>query len=250
MKKLTTIAHFALAGLLTFNCSVNALAQQRSVDLEVIMVEPNETEVFKSGQTISLSIAVTNHGPDQILVGDSLFAILPDGSPTWGTMTTSVAVGGTTDLFSTEITLPTVSSNSTIDLCVQLADDPSTQITMGGSPVSVSYKDPIPGNNVACRELTVEGEPSSIMANSRKNALLPFPNPATNFIQIPIENWDTDVFILIKDLSGRTVFDKLFPRENGGESIKVNVEHLKEGVYLIERYDGETYSMGKITILR
>lgn len=251
MQLSVTAINYVVYGFLSLCVSASAVAQQRLVDLEVIIIEPNDGEVFKSGQTIVLSVDVTNHGPDEILVGDSLYVFLPDGSPTWGTMTTSLAIGETTDLFSTEVTLPTVSNNSPTEICVQLVDDPSTQISVGGDPVRVSYKDPVPGNNFACHTLTIEAEPSSISRNEIKASLLPFPNPTNSLVEIPLENADVaEVKVLIKDLSGRTVLSRRVHENSPTGSITLNVAHLDDGIYIIECYEGENFSSGKLNILR
>lgn len=232
--------------------SMLASAQQRQVDLEIHIDEPANAEVFQSGQSFLLTVSITNHGPDEMQAGDSLFVITPSGEPTWGTLPEAIPVDGNFSLFSNEITMPAVETTTDFDLCVQLVDDPTTQIRLMGNPISVSYIDPAPGNNVICHTITVEAQPSSITETAKGIANLElYPNPAKDFVQVPIDpNGASAIQLRILDISGRIVFNQAFSQAAGRDAIQVDLTQFQNGVYILESQQGTIRNTGKFTILR
>lgn len=248
MKKSTT-RNLMLLGMTAF--SLTAAAQQRQVNLEIHIDEPANGTVFQPGQTFPFTVSITNHGPDELVAGDSLFVITPSGEPTWGTLQEGIPVDSNFVLFSNELTVPSVESTGNMDLCVQLVDDPTTQITLSGSPISVSYIDPIPDNNVVCHTITIEATPSSISKhNIKSNALEVYPNPAGQLVHIPVNKTSKEaIMIQIRDISGKTVLSEHFS-SNGHETVNMNVGQLQEGIYIIESQQGNMRSTGKLSIMR
>lgn len=238
-----------IAGILFY--SLGLAAQQRSIDMELIIDEP-ASGTYESGQVVPLSVSIINHGPDEIKVGDSLFVLLPDGAVTYGIMTVAVPVGGSTDLFSDTLPLPDVEDVTTIDVCVQLVHNPSSTIrNSDGDPILVSYDDPNPTNNLPCHEITIEPDPTSVMDAYAERQLNIFPNPATNFVQIPVsKSAKGQTIVSIRDLLGRIVMDKQFPAQSQQEYMQLDVSALQNGVYILERYDETEKVAQKLVIKR
>src|SRR5690606_9691514 len=143
--------------------------------------------------------------------GDSIFGMLPTGDLMYLINTGGpVAVGETVQIMENELQLPEAETTTTWDLCAQLFDDPTNQIRLSGNSIWVSYKDPDPSNNIPCITITVQAGTSSI-ANDYKNdeKLLPFPNPASNIIHIPVESI-TSTVIIVRDISGRSLLKEEF----------------------------------------
>lgn len=247
MKKSLT-RNLMLLGLST--ASLLTHAQQRQIDMEVHLDEPLSGTVFQSGETVPVTISFTNHGPDALVQDDSIFVITPTGGTIWGPVS-PVAVGENYVLVSSEFTMPVVETTTEVELCVQLVDDPSNQVRIQGNQVSVSYVDPVPGNNLYCHKVIVEGQPSSISKhNSGSKDLEVYPNPASQEVHIPIDKTSQEALaIQIQDLSGKTVLSKRFYSQ-GSESIIVNVGQLQEGIYIVESQQGSTRHTGKLSIMR
>lgn len=246
--KMSITRNLVVLGLTVSSLLTNA--QQREVNLEIHIDEPANGGIYQSGEAFPLTVSITNHGPDELVEGDSLFVILPSGEPTWGSLPNDIPVDSNFVLFSNELTMPVVESTTNLELCVQLADDPTNQITLSGSPISVSYIDPVPDNNLVCHTLTVEAAPSSIADKDLSvKTLQIYPNPASQVVQIPVDQHSIAAMtIRIQDISGRTVLSQHFDPK-AGKSVEVNVQQLPEGMYMIERKQGKTRSVGKVTIL-
>src|SRR5690606_35375149 len=90
MKKLLTRNIMLLSAV---SMSMLASAQQRQVDLEIHIEEPANASALQSGETFSLVLSVTNHGPEELLEGDTLFIVLPTREVTSGVMSSPIPVG-------------------------------------------------------------------------------------------------------------------------------------------------------------
>lgn len=79
-----------------------------------------------------------------------------------------------------------------------------------------------------------------------KNQIIIYPNPAKNQINIEILELNSigKNYFELYDVYGRLVIEKHLPSRNN----KVNVEHLKPGVYLIKIYNNDKSTVKKILI--
>ena len=63
-------------------------------------------------------------------------------------------------------------------------------------------------------------------------SLLPFPNPAHDFIQVPLTAGQDNAFICVFDAAGKTVIQKIVTNTNGSY-YSLNISYLPAGVYFI-----------------
>lgn len=246
MKK--TITSFLFLPLTSF-VSTQLYAQQRSIDMVVNIESPSEG-TYSAGQSVPLTVSVTNNGPDSIRVGDTLFVIMPDGNPSWGMMTEAVPVGGTTELFTNQISMPDVEITETFDLCVQLVDDPSSSIKVNGAPFTYTYIDPNPSNNLKCNKITIEASTSTITAKPQTPITLQFiPNPALSTVRIPIQAKVSNFLIIVfRDLVGRTIMRMDLNTALERDYVDVDLSTLREGLYLVELQSEQGSLTGKLAV--
>lgn len=248
MKTLIT-RNLMLFGLTTFG--LMAHAQQRSIDMEIHIDEPADGTVVQSGSLPLLTVSITNHGPDDLVAGDTIFIILPEGLFYPTVLNQPIPNNTKVAVVPAQLELPKVDSITSVDICVRVLDDPSSQVTSGGNSVTFSYIDSNPANNEICHTITIEPEASSI-ANTglRTGVIQPYPNPASQVMHIPVDaDLNEHVHIRILDLSGKAVLSQSFKAQQQA-SVEVNVGQLREGIYIVERQQGSIRSTGKITVLR
>jgi hypothetical protein len=72
-----------------------------------------------------------------------------------------------------------------------------------------------------------------------------FPNPANNILQIKKPLNDRVLKLSITDLIGNELLKQDYEQTEIGDYIKVNVENLPEGIYLLKLYVGHGFAMNK-----
>lgn len=244
-------AKLLLTGGLFVSCSM-LHAQIRSIDMEAVLVSPAEGSTYTSEENIPFTIDVKNNGPDDLVAGDTLFF-------TEGTagipviLAQPIANGQTMTIFSQGISL-TLPGNepATTDFCIYVFDDPSTQLTLGGQPIVVSYKDPDTLNNVACNEITLIPQTNSISEiNEGNKPLSIFPNPASSEVLLHFEmEKEGPLAVIVKDISGRSVIFKNYDpvKLSADNPIRLNIAQLSTGTYFVEMNAGNKRSIGKLVI--
>jgi len=88
------------------------------------------------------------------------------------------------------------------------------------------------GGNI-CGSLDEEGAQIEVMILSFAEVML-YPNPATSIINVDAKLRDNEILnYAIVDLSGRLISKGLINSTNGGENDTINLEALKNGMYLV-----------------
>lgn len=233
-------------GILSFSLQ----AQQRTIDMELLITSPAPGSVFQEGTPIDVVLEVKNNGPDVLVAGDSLVALMPNGQYSLFSLSADVAVGASLPFFAGQLST-TVDETSTVQFCAQLLDDPGTQATIDGVPLLVSYLDPDSFNNALCREVTIElGGPSSVTdAAELREGFRPYPNPARDWVYLPV-NPAQPLRILIYDMLGNTVYDKSYAAGAvpGQGSISVPVSGWAIGMYQVLRWQGRERSAAQLIV--
>ena len=93
------------------------------------------------------------------------------------------------------------------------------------------------------------GNSYSIVGNT-KDVLIIFPNPAQNYALVQFNLLgDSPVELNITDLTGRLVFEKSITTTGSGiQTVPVNLQHMKDGIYLIQVRSGGKLLTGKVLI--
>lgn len=226
------------------------------MDMEVIMESPAEGQVFESGQPIPLIVSLKNNGPNTLLAGDTLIALLPGAG---GLQISSILLpqaldsGTTIEIINTTINNISVKETTTAPYCVAVMPNPSDgSISIGGVPLSLTYIDLIDSNNTACNNMTIEVAPTLITSLTNDNQLAFYPNPASSEIMIPIRQHVGSCKIAIVDLAGRRVLEKAYdgPELQHKKQLKLDVSSLDEGIYIIEQHTTQGKASAKLLIQR
>ncbi len=242
----------ALAAFMTLGARTQA--QQRSVNMEVVLVSPASDGVFEGGEQVSLKVDLKNNGPDALIYGDSLFIYLPDGKVHLVSLEQALGEGQTMTIVDAGMTFAAPDATITTDICVYLYDNPSVQITMGGSPISVSYLDPDSVNNLDCNEITVKaGVPSTLNDVTTIQPLQLYPNPASDHVRIPISGQKVvEAQVWVRDLTGRALLSRNYGRVDPELTplLELEVTTLSPGMYWVETEAGLLKSVGRLAIQR
>jgi PA domain/Secretion system C-terminal sorting domain len=66
---------------------------------------------------------------------------------------------------------------------------------------------------------------------TNKSKIISYPNPASHLISIPINNIGSAEQLIITDATGRIVSEQKIEKEYTGNTLKVNVENINNGIY-------------------
>lgn len=244
-----------LKGLLLLGATMigfGSYAQLRNIDMEIIINDPVNGATYPTADPIPVKISIVNHGPDNLVTGDSLYLIMSSGNlfvslPQDINPGDSLEIASTSGTFNTDVTVRAT-------FCARIADDPTTQITANGEPVSVSYIDPKPGNNEKCVDITIEAEEEDGSSVDglivEGNQLQLFPNPAKDRVYISGEQLSKgkNALVIIRDMSGREI--SVQEQWVSSNNIEVNTSSLRSGLYIIEVTQEGKQLRGQLNILQ
>lgn len=232
--------------------SLSSVAQQRYCDMEVVLNSPESGGVYSAEELLQVSISIINHGPDDMLSGDTIFLrIATSTTPLPFAFPQNLSIGDTVEI-NGELNVH-IDSTSTFFFCVGLYNDPSSQLTNSeGQPLLVSYTDSIPENNSICHSITVTKASSHITQLDNKTSLLLFPNPAIDRVSFKSGEIDYgNMKVSIFDLSGREIKNRMpFVCEGQGpdQVVHLDISDLRYGIYIIEAFDGHKSIIGKLVV--
>lgn len=213
--------------------SHSLFAQQRSIDIGLILMSPAAADTFTADTTVPFKVSMYNHGPDNLNAGDTLFVVYGNMNQMY-TLPIPIPAGDTVPLINIPMNIQTEDQIFTNTVCGSVFDDPTTQVTFNGAPVSVSYKDPNPDNNEICAQITVLA-PGSTAVNSVGKTDFGFrlyPNPfSSGNINIKNDKGYTIQEVSIADMTGREVF-KLAGNKQSGQSFLLP-DYISDGIYLV-----------------
>ncbi|SFT53238.1 Por secretion system C-terminal sorting domain-containing protein [Lishizhenia tianjinensis] len=212
--------------LLTIACSAVAALTFGQKEIAVTLNLPATNDVITQGVAFDLDFTVTNNGPDDLVVEDTVyFGLALDGQlVTQGVYaanrtTGTIAAGGsftyTTDIFS----FPQLGDNNQHSFCVVvlLADSDSSYNFVSETDMT---------NNQSCNDIQFAGSTASTTEFGQVvNAISAFPNPATSTVNFEVSTGAEE--IVIYDVNGKAV--RTVAVENEIET--VDVSDLENGVY-------------------
>lgn len=211
-------------------------AQNKSCDLSIELLFTEDTVVVPFGDTLEFFVKLTNHGPDDIELGDRILYTIV-GAPFVSSNTSLVIENGNS------VVLPDIRSwaNASQEedelsvFCFELLE-------------SDSYDDPNLGNNSSCVSALFEGNTTSINENAKTDLTI-FPNPLIGDI-LYIDNVPLDYPLVVNiiDPLGRVVKDFNFVENDN--SINLDLSILKNGIYFLEWNNGESKGVYRFVISR
>jgi len=266
MKKILT--SLALLGVVS-----GAAYAQRTIDVEVRLYPPQTTDGTLIETLTNCSAAdsfvfgydIINHGPDNIVAGDSVFIQDPESetsSNVWYfVLSEGINVGDTANLYA---------GMSHYDMTNVLYTSDGTTIAPSDAPFAdgeyvyavifdrlsgedgVVATDPNDTNNIAGALITMEACTNGIgsLTGLEKSDLTIFPNPATSIVNVTYNfNATTSASIRISDITGRVVLSQDLGKQTpGAQQFSIDVNALNNGIYSIELITDQERAISKLTI--
>ncbi len=154
---------------------------------------------------------------------------------------TLTGIGYGADVVAQNVTSVTATSSNTAIANVSVlntngstADLKITPVALGTTTVTVKVKDDggvaAGGVDETTIAFTVTVKEFTALNNVKKTVLSLYPNPATDFININLDNETADQ-VIITDLSGRIVQQQSV--SNQTNNFKLSVNHLSKGIYFV-----------------
>jgi Secretion system C-terminal sorting domain len=94
------------------------------------------------------------------------------------------------------------------------------------------------------------------LADDNTDAIAPsitfYPNPTTGklFLSLPAEALESDVNVLVRDLTGRVLFTTVLPAAANNTEAMVDMQELNTGLYLVTVQSGAVTTTQKVQVLR
>lgn len=242
---------FAAAAALCVMSDVQA--QNRRVDMEVSVTQPTSGTVVPANANFDFVINIKNNGPDDMVVGDTIFYISSiSQNVEIATLTNAIASGATVSQSFALTNSNTTGTDQTANICFTVFN-PNTDVTQGGNPVSVSYDDVDTSNNTDCAmNITLKSGSTSVEeAVVNNNGLVIYPNPATDKVGFNYTaTSSSDVSIVVFDIMGREVMRHNFGAGLPGveKAYELNINELNAGNYILSVINGDAKTMGRVQV--
>lgn len=184
---------------------------QRTIDMEATLEAPLHGSTWLNGAEIPITFKIVNHGPDNLVAGDSLF-FLPNISGFGIQMVIlgqAVNNGTSIIVFDQALSIQAPSTPFNADLCVTVLDPNAVGLSIAGMPITVSYSDPDTSNNTTCSNITFVSDTSGtsiVDVDGANELLMVYPNPATDKVSFSFHLFQASgVQVAVADMTGRVV---------------------------------------------
>lgn len=215
--------------------SLTGFSQGRTVDLQVSeIISPTS---IHSGQTIYMKAVLTNNGPDDITMSDTLFYRSVLGTnPTNLLGVRPPRIMKTNDTLHVNMVINgfTFTGTAHQNFCVQAA-------AQNRSTDSVKLETTTAANNSLCETVWYsDGTGNVFSLTSQLDGAKMFPNPVVDNAVVRFTNPEAgEVTLEIMDLNGRVISSVTEMKNAGTEEFDVNVSELNAGVYLYKVTSGQ-----------
>ena len=220
---------------------------QRKLDFSVNMTSPTASSTIRTGQSFSVSLTVTNNGPDVIKTTDTLVYLLGVGTTvftqtaTLVPITANISNGGTANFTVNNLQI-SGGNGGAMNLC--------SYLVLYNRALPDSVKDnAIGGNNSSCVSLKYSGTGIGQVAVN-KFMSTSYPNPVNSVLNVNFNSFkNAQTFIEIYDMQGRLIqsVDKGI-MEAGSQTVVIDVNALSKGVYFYKVVNGTDVSTNKFVI--
>lgn len=240
MKKLFTTA-FAI-----MLCASMASAQ-RVIDITVEVVSPPAGGTVTDQVPFDMEVKVTNTGPDDMKVGDSLVYFLVIGNQIQNKtelLTNNLSLfNGASQNFIVEDIVIQGNQGGTFSLCALV-------VLIQRTGVDTVRDNVAGGNNVGCNTVTF-ANPKGLDGLDEFQSTL-YPNPVTgDKAIISFESPEVgEASVRVYDLAGKTVAQHSVNVFGGNQEVEIEAGNLKNGVYVYEIKMGETVTRNKFSVNR
>lgn len=255
MKKLFTTA-FALAMMSAVSFG------QRVADVSIQSIDgPTEIESSSTtGSAIRLNIAVFNDGPDDLLIGDTIFylmQVVKDGSVIVQTQNANQAVvqrgpALTRNVIPGDTFHFVITLNSTTYMTQSITCDINAAVIVANRPDFAFEGQTTITNNFGKKTGIIWWNPEKWPVSVKeinKGLVNVYPNPATDkaVLNITASDASASTEVAVYDMKGNVV--RTFTKVAGDDSsIEINTSDLNNGVYVVKVSNGEQQHTAKMVV--
>ena len=220
-----------------------------TADLELMFRDTARHFVLEVGDSLDLGFAVVNHGPDDIDTSEFVYFSMT-GIPSQYFLVIQSETGG----------LVPIPNGDTIDSWgIRFSNDGSApeEITetlcfflrTNDDPDSFIY-DPNQNNDTICFELTlkVPDSTTSIRNLAMDAALKISPNPATSFVNVPVDGLQNQQGLLkVLSVDGRVMHEEHI-KDYKQKNLQLNVANWPKGMYIVDLQSEKGIRTGRFVV--
>lgn len=224
---------------------------QRSVNLEMQHLYLSDTIKIDSPMVYPTFVVygIKNLGPDTIAASDTVHLLTRSGAEYYFLLNSGYNVGDTLISIDTFYFTGGPVTGTVVTWC------DSTWIT-GTSANPVMEPSNQMANNKHCETAVIKNfrttSVSELFGSKKRgngvNTLNVFPNPATNNVSFTYNFRGDDANVLVRDITGRIVYQQTIGRTYGEKTISVDVANFSNGLYIVELNTENSRSVGRVLI--
>ncbi|HRP90003.1 MAG TPA: T9SS type A sorting domain-containing protein [Edaphocola sp.] len=235
MKKSLIILAASLFGY--FTASAQTI---KNADISVQITAPSNNTVVPYGDSVGFSFNYTNHGPDILPNGDSLFFFIPAANMVFYVqLTNDFPVGATLAINEIAKFYNPGTEPLAFPLCLLHVKQSDVTYQGGGVP-NTTYVDSNAANDTACIDIVFAGANTSVgnvAIDNQKYAV--YPNPATDKILLPLLESNNPIDVQIVNQLGQKVWKGTI--NNQAQQTQIEISGWAPGVYFVHQtVDGKT----------
>jgi hypothetical protein len=211
---------------------------QKHCDLELSYVNPAPNSELPYGDTLWLVCGITNNGPDDIDMTDTIYYAWnnrPVVRVTWGLIPAGstfndTIMSGTSDEY----------DNETFDICHYFLHDEHT-----------SFIDTVAGNDTACIQFVALGSVSIAIKTPSLSGPITglYPQPAHDYLYMDLEQGTEPELVVVTDIMGRRILQENRPVRRSDNRYALNVSTLSPGMYILQlKSKNGKYATSKVLI--
>lgn len=240
MKKILCLA--SLLGAATF-----ANAQVRNADISVEITSPTNNQVYAVGDTAWLSFNYTNHGPDVLPAGDTLF-FYSGGQVVYSLLTQDMPVNATFQYNNIIYYLNNTGSDISGELCLLHLKQSDIIYADSTNPMT-TYVDNNATNDTSCVNVTLQGGTGTGIKDAVvENGFEFYPNPAVDQVFIKPISATEMINISVVNAFGQKVYaNKVAGKQ---EHLEINTKLFPAGVYIIYQETDNVRTSAKMVITK
>jgi hypothetical protein len=253
IKKLTLGIAIAMA------FSSYALAQNpiKHCDVSVEITAPQSNAVLPYGDSFHLSFNYTNHGPDALVTGDTLFFLAGGSLVLYSKLLVDLPVNGTIMMNDAALFYNPTTDSLATDICVLHLKQSDVMYNAGGSPAT-TYIDDDTTNDMSCVPVVLLGTTDSSIGIHTVHAvtenLVLYPNPAKDHVNFYFTNSNNagSLKISLTDMMGRVVATEVLDASKllTQKQYVLNISSLEPGMYFIDIEANGKRARGKFTVAK
>jgi len=254
MKKIFTVLLSTLVGSMAY--------AQRVVDVSVVeIVNPTVLNSTSSGTTFTMNLSCKNDGPDDLMMGDTIFSSwilgslgnqVIDQKPN-GANQGVVTISGTLqrDVIAGDTFHYVATVTSTFYATQTLEVNLIATVIMRNLPDLAFEPQGTFANNRALKKITWFNEEQWPLGNNEltEGNVVVYPNPAAGNVTISALTLDatSSTTVRVFNLQGQEVYSNILAA-GSLENINVDASALNNGVYVVQLVNGENVQTSKMVV--